>query len=602
MFVCLGEKSQTETKKSDKNKKEKLAFAMNIYLLHRDMAAVLSHYPKPFDEESGYKALRFFYLAVLKRLPRIEDFKVSSKYKPLIPIDFQDMTPDQPKIVYYNLSECSLAQISVTADSVSLAKPIAIYHFIKNKLNVTPENNFSLSEYEQIQNFSRMKHVCFISCMVWDPKSILKMQQQYYIDRISLTLDDFLVVGKRKALDASVCAHPTQLDEWKKTSMSVNEIFSHIIRSHIKNCLHKDVDEDGKIRQKHLQTIEMAEEKGSSLDLISWPLCLDVPQGTLPEEMKKLRAKWKIQHPYFAGLEYRNMTTPCLDTNEYPVIPSSSLTHLPTDVIELYNAYSSAMPLLNTPASVPKIRSWVMQTVRQLFQIYNENHYNTAPFSCISLCTIPELIKFCAEFPLPRLSLTEIREGKKIPIFKYAHALPSGLLLTCHNSFSKNFSQSNLNMGLYLLSYMKLWHVFPTPASKKPNGTPKKKPTLPTNRMQFQKKDSKPYSAKDLEKSYFVLTVGFPEPLYKKFSEEHKMDKFTDGPLPVFQTLEPNKISYSIYEIFRKFQPALPVKHLILKHIDKIHAFLRLISSIYQVSYEMLFDVSLAEPAYEMVR
>lgn len=116
-----------------------------IHLLHIDLAQTLSDDCLNKQQTGLIEALRYYYLGVLKRLPRTSDFKVNGKYKPLQikklePREFSNFNPET--ITFYNLDEVTLYSENVYNEFATFSKTASIISFVRRilKLSFTEKN------------------------------------------------------------------------------------------------------------------------------------------------------------------------------------------------------------------------------------------------------------------------------------------------------------------------------------------------------------------------------------------------------------------------------------------------------------------------------
>lgn len=580
---------------------------MECAIFHKDFGALISNYPKPVDLDSICKALRFFYLAVLKRFPRISDFKVANKGKNWTAQSYEkwpdnvngtsvknqiDLTsPLKTPVIIGNLDDWTYFHICVTAETLAVAKLVAIHTFVTRNLRLPLEDEKSLTEYEQIQlsPFSKTQHGLFLTCEPWTGSSINEMQKIYYHDRKVLGISDFAFVGFRKTVDPSICMHLIPGNALSLPNQNISEIQKFVLKDHIQACLGLQIDTGENEREEVKKVIASVENNnGNEGEIYSWSREWKLQSRETSESIRKV---W-ISHPYFNKVEYQRTLCQGLKTASYAVIKKEYLETLPQFAIDLYSTYTSLIPNgFSIPPTIEQTATWTRSKMEKLYNVYKEHQYDTACFSAAECFTLPEQLKFCAEPPIPR---------KLVKKWKYAQAMQLSILFEEWNPYDISNFQTTLTAGFCLLAHIRLWQIIP-PRTKKLERK-KKEP----NKVHKNKKESTEFklSAQELSKLYLLMTVDFPETIYKELS---KLPLFTcfptqPGSSPTYPKYEEKPLSstYEKYTVFLKGKPPMKIVcHTILKTVKTINQFVTWISGLTGLPYEMLFDPNLAICACE---
>ena len=110
---------------------------MEFHIFHSDYGALVSNWPTVDQTESFIKLLRYLYLAKVRRLPRLDDFEVSTKYVGPA-VTWKDVAIQNGAkwqlAIYENLADATIYQDFVSASTLKDAKQTLVFQYITKKL------------------------------------------------------------------------------------------------------------------------------------------------------------------------------------------------------------------------------------------------------------------------------------------------------------------------------------------------------------------------------------------------------------------------------------------------------------------------------------
>ena len=479
-----------------------------------------------------------------------------------------------------------------------------LHHVRLGAIHPQTLNSVSVTQTEQESMFLRWRE--------WNATSLQQVQRQYYRDRTSMAFEDFLIVPYYGGVDGSTCHHTVEISSAQQNELTnLNPVFRCVLQNHITKCLGKEFSQEKHERQDHLLKLTSVEQQHN---VPLWPHLKSVS----PEELAAYRQRWNF-HPYFTTRKYSPISSPCFEAKDFPVLLEEEIARLPSGISAFYYQYASGIPSVAAPVTLPSIESWAKSTLDTWFDVFAKNSYDLLPFSCMDHWTVQEKIAFCASPPVPRMQL--LKDSKE-PFYLYSSVFQKSVIPPEKNLFAK-LPQQQILFGFYLLSKMMLWQCFPNPTASTTRS--RRQPALsllkaaPPPKESKKKKNSKTPKTKplkDVDKSYFVLTVAL-DSFLEASKDVLKLESLKDKGFSMFSGAPPSfakipslattatlvaltyETKFALYRKIAGVQDLPPTYHFFIKSIGNIKKFLTFLSLRCAIPVEVLFQPALAQPCYE---